>query len=465
MNFQKKLLIVALFGTIFAVFLQEQNLQFLANRYPASHGLLTSADEASYFAPAINVLEKGTWKDNSIGQSAYFQRTPGYGLVYLFCLVIAGKKAFWMLKLLQILAFSGSIFLFGNILEKLLKNSKFALSRTMIYTFFPAFSGFMYFTLTESFTPFLVLWSVFAGISLQDKKSNFSWNFLFANSIMLLFRPQLIVFLLAFLAYYFFQNQRKKAVFTLLAILPLLIWNIRTVTISGTWLGIHPIYSKTNNTLFRPSHEAMTNLFRIWEADGAKFHVTIHALIDSADIHLITAQIPEKYREKVTPILVKYRALYNYQLTHFDQNKPISGTFQGEEKFMLEISALTKKLKSENKIDYYLLTPVQSLKKLMLSSHLNLGIYQFKYRGTWWLETIRWSCLTILIASFMATLFALFKKNRDLIFYLSLAIIVNLFYLIFIQRMNEERYLTPFLPIALIVLLVGIFNHRKKPIS
>lgn len=465
MNFQKKRLIVALFGTIFAVFFQEQNLQFLGNNYPSSNGLLTSADEASYFAPAINFLEKGTWKDNSIGKSSYFQRTPGYGLVYLTCLTLAGKKAFWMLKLLQILAFSVSIILFGKILEKLILNSKFALFGTMIYAFIPAFSGFMYFTLTESITPFLVLWSVFAGISLQHKKPSFSWNFLFANSIMLLFRPQLIVFLLAFLAYFYFLKQRKKAMCTLVAILPLLLWNIRTVTISGTWLGIHPIYSTTNNTLFRPSHEAMTNLFRIWEADGAKFHETIHALTDSTDIHLISEKIPAKYRKKVTPILEKFRELYQYQLTYFDQSKPISGRFQGENKFLFEISALTKKLKSENKIDYYLLTPIKSLKKLMLSSHLNLGIYQFKYRGSWWMETIRWGCLSLLIASFTAVLMALFKKNRDLIFYLSLAIIINIFYLIFIQRMNEERYLTPFLPIALIILLVGIYNLRKKAIS
>jgi hypothetical protein len=465
MNFQRKLLIIALFGTIFAVFLQEQNLQFLGNRYPASNGLLTSADEASYFAPAVNFLENGTWKDNSIGQSAYFQRTPGYGLIYLTCLIIAGKKAFWMLKILQILAFSGSIVLFGKILEKRIPNSKFVLFGTVIFAFVPAFSGFIYFTLTESFTPFLVLWSVFAGISLQEKKTNFSWNFLAANSIALLFRPQLIVFLLAFLAYFYFKKQRKKAMFTLLAILPLLIWNIRTVTISGTWLGIHPIYSTSNNTLFRPSHEAMTNLFRIWESDGAKFHETIHALTDSTDIDLISEKIPAKYRKQVLPILGKYRALHEYQLTHFNQNKPISGPFQGEEKFLHEITALTKKLKSENKLDFYILTPLKSLKKLMLSSHLNLGIYQFKYRGNWWMETIRWSCLAIVIFSFIATLIALFKKNRDLIFYLSSSIVLNLVYLIFIQRMNEERYVTPFLPIALIILLVGIYNLRKKAIS
>jgi hypothetical protein len=245
----------------------------------------------------------------------------------------------------------------------------------------------------------------------------------------------------------------------------LLIWNIRTVTISGTWLGIHPIYSTTNNTLFRPSHEAMTNLFRIWEADGAKFHETIHALTDSSDINLISQQIPTKYRKQVLPILEKYRALHQYQLTHFNQNKPISGTFQGEVKFLYEINTLTKKLKAENKLDFYILTPLKSLKKLMLSSHLNLGIYQFKYRGSWWMEIIRWSCLVMIISSFVAVLIALFKKKRDLIFYLGLAIVLNTFYLIFIQRMNEERYLTPFLPIALIILLVGIYNLRKKAIS
>jgi hypothetical protein len=465
MNFQRRLLIIALFGTIFAVFLQEQNLQFLGNRYPSSNGLLTSADEASYFVPAINFLENGTWKDNSIGQSAYFQRTPGYGLIYLICLVVAGKKVLWMLKILQILAFSGSIVLFGKILKKYVASAKFALFGSAIYAFVPAFSGFMYFTLTESFTPFLVLWSVFAGIALLEKTTNFSSNFLAANSIVLLFRPQLIVFLLAFWAYYFFQKQRKKAMFTLLAMLPLLIWNIRTVTISGTWLGIHPIYSTTNNTLFRPSHEAMTNLFRIWEADGAKFHETIHALTDSSDINLISQQIPTKYRKQVLPILGKYRALHQYQLTHFNQNKPISGTFQGEVKFLYEINTLTKKLKAENKLDFYILTPLKSLKKLMLSSHLNLGIYQFKYRGSWWMEIIRWSCLVMIISSFVAVLIALFKKKRDLIFYLGLAIVLNTFYLIFIQRMNEERYLTPFLPIALIILLVGIYNLRKKAIS
>jgi hypothetical protein len=81
------------------------------------------------------------------------------------------------------------------------------------------------------------------------------------------------------------------------------------------------------------------------------------------------------------------------------------------------------------------------------------------------METIRWSCLAIVIFSFIATLIALFKKNRDLIFYLSSSIVLNLVYLIFIQRMNEERYVTPFLPIALIILLVGIYNLRKKAIS
>lgn len=465
MNFQKKLLIIAFFGTIFAVFLQEQNLQFLGNRYPASNGLLTSADEASYFAPAINFLENGTWKDNSIGQSAYFQRTPGYGVLYLICLVIAGKKAFWLLKILQILAFSGSIILLGKILNQLISATKIVLVGTAIYAFLPCFHGFMYFTLTESITPFLVLWSTYNAFKWVNENQLFSWQFFFSNALMLLFRPQLLLFVLAFVLYFYSQKQTKKSLLALTVFLPLLFWNVRTISISKSWLGMHPIYSTTNNTLFRPSHEAMTNLFRIWEADGAKFHETIRALTDSTDLHLISAQIPVKYQKSVLPIFEKYRVLYNFQLTHFNQNKPISGTFQGEDKFLFEIGALTKKLQSENKLDYYILTPIKSLKKLMLSSHLNLGIFQFKYRGNWWMETIRWSCLAILISSFIATVLSLFTKNRDLIFYLSLAIALNFFYLIFIQRMNEERYLTPFLPIAWIVLLLGIHKLRKKIIS
>ena len=40
-------------------------------------------DDASYLAPAINFIETGVWKDNSIGKQSHFVRSPGYGIIYL----------------------------------------------------------------------------------------------------------------------------------------------------------------------------------------------------------------------------------------------------------------------------------------------------------------------------------------------------------------------------------------------
>ena len=458
-------MIISLVGTIIAVFLQEQNLNFLNDRYPSSNGLLTSADEASYFAPAINWLEKGVWKDNSIGQSAHFQRTPGYGGLFVFCLLVAGKKAFWLLKIIQILAFSMSILLFGKVLEKLLSNSNFALFGTAVFAFYPCFSGFMYFTLTESITPFLVLWSIHACIQFAQKQTNFSWNFMISNGIMLLFRPQLIVLLLAFAAFYFFQRQSKKSIFALIALMPLLFWNVRTIAISGSWLGIHPIYSSTNNSLFRPSHESMTNLFRIWEADGAKFHATIKILAsDTSDkaLYLALNQVPKTFQEEVKPIFQDYQKIQYLQHSRFDSRKEINEPFREELIFQKKIQKKITALKSTHKWEFYVKTPLQSLKKLMVSSHLNLGIYQFKYRGLWWMECLRWISLGTILMSFLAVLISMFDQKKTLVFYLSCAIVLNLGYLVFVQRMNEERYLTPFLPIALLVLFFTINKIMRR---
>lgn len=99
--------------------------------------MIQTADDASYLAPPVNFIETGVWADNSVGLSRYFQRPPGYGMIYGAFYLFLGKYAFWGLKLLQILCFFFSIVMMGKLLERLSINERLLLLFMGSYAFIP----------------------------------------------------------------------------------------------------------------------------------------------------------------------------------------------------------------------------------------------------------------------------------------------------------------------------------------
>lgn len=462
----KKIFLLAIIGTILCVLINEVNTHYLNTKIPNQFGLIHTADEASYIAPARNFVDKGVWRDNSNGLTAYYQRPPGYGLIYAVNYFLVNQYAFLAVKIVQVICFFISILFFWKILKLLNLNDRWSFFATMIYALFPCYSGFVYFSITEGVTPFLVLWSMFETIKV-DRNNKPSIGLIVSNAFLLLVRPQLAIFSLMALVYYIARKKFKISIYVLSAFIPIICWYARTAYISNEVPSLHPIYSSTNNHLFRPTHAAMTDIYRIWEHRSDVFHTHIGKIAygDSIQIDLVNAELPKEYQSSMRPVFERYQALNNYQFEHF-KDQALIESFEGEEQFIKDVNHLRADLIDQNPVDYYLKTPLKSAKDFFNKSYLNLYIFQAEFRGNFVVESFRVLCWLVILFSVIFTfLLPFFISRKSIQFFIVTSIFLFMFYLVFVQRLNEERYIVPILPLFLIL---GVFSlhllfNRLKP--
>jgi hypothetical protein len=455
-NFNKKLIIIAFVGTILAIFLQELNTYYLHNTDSNRFGMIQTADEASYLAPTVNYLSEGVWADNSDGITRFYQRPPGYGSIYMICTLILGKYAFLGIKITQILGYFFSILLIGRISILLLPKQKLALTAALITALLPMYSGFMYYALTEGITPVLTLWTIYSYLNFNPSKKPFP--VIVSTSLLILVRPQMILLPFLFIVYQLLKRERKLAIFIAIGLIPFALWQLRTFSISKEIPGIHPIYSSQNNTLFRPSHEAMTNLFRIWESDGEQFHSAIAAIKNNKLDGALSA-VPIEFHAEIKPLLAEYERVLNSKYS-FKSREFLAA----EKKMIKQTNAVIHLLKNENKFLTHIKTPIESARYLLSKSQMNLYIFQEPLRGNLFIELLRILSVTLINLGFLAAFMLVFRFKLDVLTIVSMFICLTFFYLIYIQRLNEERYLTPFLPLLLICLLHG-FEILKNSVQ
>ncbi len=460
MSTRTKLGIIVLFALAATVLVNEINLTFLEPHYPYKQGLITTADEYSYFSAAEQLLKTGEWNVNSTGEKAYI-RTPGYGIIYFIALALGGSHAFVVLKCIQLFLFAGSIVLFFR-LARLFTDEKLSLIATAIYALLPCFSGFTYYTLSESVLPFFVLAWIYSLLVRTEKNQ---WlMLLFSTAALVMIRPQLIVFPLIMLGYS--AVKREKAVFALLlGLLPFLAWQIRTTNIIGKWPGLHPIYSTNNNSLYRPPHQEMTDLFRIWEYRGEVFHGNMGLL--SADTSRLAREkvlqtVPKGYRKDLKLLLEEFQQFRWRQKSY--AGKALHGYLPGEERLIQNIRQVRDKLSAEHKVDNLILTPLKSFKQLIGTSMMNLYIFQAPYKQAWVVLGLKAISFGLNLLGLLSVIWVLIRSNDPRLKLLALAVFASIFYLSFFQRMNEERYLYPYLPVLLLFFsaAVGRWKGRLK---
>lgn len=464
MKFSNKIYLIILLSVSVLILINETNLSFLKPNFPFKQGLITTADEYSYFSPVDQFVQTGNWAENSLGAKAYM-RTPGYGLIYLIAKVIGGSNAFLFLKIIQIILFAGSVLIFSKILQILKLSENLIVVGTLIYGLMPLFSGFVYYTLSEAVLPFFVLWSFYALLKTNENQY-ISLNVILAVGFLVLLRPQMLVLTSLFFLYFLYK---RKRIFwsVLLAFVPLFFWNIRTVYITGEWLGLNPIYSKNNNSLYREPHKEMTDLFRVWEYRGDYFHSTMALL--SRDTTNSTTQsvlqtIPIQYQATVRPIFLDFQKFRHQQISAYS-NKKISTYLPGEKGLIEHIKLAREKLIRENPLDFYLFTPLKSFKKLMFTSMMNLFVFQETWKEQPIVLILKYVSFLLISLGFISSILLLIKSSNPFIRVSALSVLASIFYLSFGQRFNEERYLLPFLSLLLIHLLVyleQIFQFKIK---
>lgn len=463
---------MALAGIILAGFLH------LYNGYLSGlpFGMHSTADDASYLAPAENWWHTGTWKDNSVGVSSYIQRPPMMGIIHLVEYVPFGKYALAVHFLFCLMLYGWSLYRLPRLLGQFIPEKQ-AFTATWIYVLSPCFSGFLSYQITESVSPALVL--LLLSFLLQEKKTNSTLiTILLLTTALWLLRPVLILLVLFPMLIHLKKNWlsfRKAqigltAVFCLLAVFS---WEYRKAGYSGKWGELHPIYHANNASLYRPPHEAMSDLFRIWETRPEVFHAITHSCWGEDSTKRSVTFLESYIQERKVPmsaselreLLAAYAAVNRPVIRSVESgNTPIQTA--EEHRFIHRIYQLENRLRKSNKRQYHLTTPFISMKEMLTKSQLNLELFQVRFRGNLPIELLRYWCVVLINLLIAGTILLLFRRKTELR-WVAFGVILYGFYLFYVQRLNEDRYLIPALGILFVtgtcywLQLINRFRHKR----
>ncbi len=450
-----------------------------------------TSDDISYISPALNLIDKGTLKNNTAGKGAYFSRTPGYSLIisslYYF---LSLKHTLFLLKIIQLLLFGLSVYCLFFIAYKYLNSRKGAIFITLFYGISNIASNFIFYTLTEGVTPQLLIFYTFFLLKAKGSKQH-KILFYYLSAVIFAFifitRPVLGIFGLAmpfFLISDYWQNKKilikQMLIVGCIAVSGMFLWQIRNYKLTDNYVGLHPIYySENSNSCFRPTHQKLWSLCKGWGEIGSNFHSYIQPFWQSAisgnptdkDIENIISQLPQKVvkklqKERFVQMFKTYQQSVLYQKYFYDNNLPMPNIIpQKEQETINQINNLIADYKKYFWFDYYILSPLKVFKELTFHSNLSLYIFQKPFRGNWLMEFLRFICFVVHSLAFVTILFSLFFKKPN---YIKSAFvfptIIYIGYLIFIQRGIEERYTLPILWLALLN-FAYLFNSFKIQVA
>ena len=489
---------IALLALLSAFFWNELNIKNLkvAGIPLRENQTVITEDDASYLNPYQRLYKNGRKNETEYEKFSSSIRPPGYGLLYYFSLKLGGKSnGLFVLKSVQCVLFAFSVFCLFEIALFFTKSNWLSAITALIYGLLPFSMGFLYYTLTEGITPALLLISIYFLLKLNaENEVRYQLLYLFLAgsvvAVLLVVRPFLIFFLpffaLGLLITWFRQKGLVTTVLNTLLFLSislsgLVSWQIKSKIELGKWIGLHPIYQNEIPGVFRKPHESLWNMFKGWESNGAHFHETVVPFWEATmaldtsqkQIDKVVAQIPKNVvkslgEKELIWAFELYRKAILVQKPYFDARKKMpSFLFKEEVRAQKNFERLALKFRSKNKIEYHLRTPFKVSKSLVFHSNLSLHQFQHAYRGTIWMELLRYVCFFIHSLAFILLPFVFFVGKNYQVRLLVLGVLFYCFYLIYFQRGIEERYTLPVLPLVLLfgVIIVDCLIKRLRKVK
>lgn len=453
----KILLLIAFACSLIQVSITEYNISKVG-----ADTLIKTADSPSYINPAKNFLEKGVWKDNFQGPSSYVQRPPFYGSLLLFSSVVSSTPML-VLKVIQYIFMFVGIFFFGKLIALLTRSKTMTVAATICFGTLPFFHGFVGYVMTEAIAPYMLILFTFSFVNLYVNRKG-TILFIIVGAMILVFRTQIILFPILFVVSLIIKY-RKEAKWTLLLFLPFLLWQIRVKEVMGSF-QLHPIYSYSNKTIFRPPHAELTNLFRVWEHESESFHYAESILRRDTTVksfNKVLNDIPLVYQKGVKSKLRLYQQVAFEQRLMWAKGK--NKKLKIEEAFVAEIDKWRKTQGDRFFLNNWVYTPAKSFFELVKSSHLNHYVFQKTLRGNYFIEALRILAVVIVLVSILSSIMLVFmSKTSAPLKVTMLSFLLSLMYLVFVQKMNETRYMIPFLPLifAGLWLFYNQFRNRLK---
>jgi hypothetical protein len=433
--------------------------------YTGQNVSTSTADDASYLRPVKNYLASGEWKDNSEGIQSYYMRTPGYGL---FCLpfysmytdrqeMAMDRSATAYIVIIQsmlIALMAGMMYLM--FVKKQLSNY-LAISASLLFGLTPSFSGYVFYTLTEGITPFLLFIPFL--LYLRDKRSIIT--LLIASltvGYLVLTRPVFGSFGLLLIPLFIEvkTSLSKKILLGLTAAIlvfaPIATWEIRNHNLGKKLEGVdnlHTIYSPSNNTIWRAPHKAIYGLVKQFEINGQAYHDWNHKIESGSSIEKLSIFDDQCVQLFGRDTLSKYTLMYQQTI---NEAPAFAKQNMYSEKELILVGKFTEfkhQYRSEYKFTSYVKSPAKVLKNIIWQSHLNLHQYWHTYKDSWWIKPFSLLTSLLHLTGYLLPLFFLVCRRKNLKKHWALILATGLFlgYLIFIQIGIEQRYTYPLLPI------------------
>lgn len=422
-------------------------------------GIHATADDASYLRPAENWLHTGHWKDNSTGASASVQRPPLFGIIHGFFYLLFSTQAAIATLFFFFFVHAIALYRLPRLLQQFV-SEKASIRLAYVYALTPCFWGFLSYQITEAISPSLVI--LLLAALFRPGTSSFGWSLFYLTCLWFL-RP---VLLLLFPVFLYVHWQKRRELFTRsawwnpvligLSLLLVFSWEARKAHYMGSWGQLHPIYHASNQSVFRPVHASLTAVFRVWETRPEVFHAIVGSCwSDDSTLRSLTS-LKAYVAERHIPLSPEelHQVLSDYHTVNLAvRAKMEQGTSFGElpqERFLRkQLDWLAVQLESEHALQYHVLTPARSAAEQLKKSQLNLELFQVRFRGNVAIEALRYFCVTLILLLVTGSLFNTFS-TVPVLRWIAAGVLFYCFYLFYVQRLNEDRYLIPLLPVLFV---------------
>lgn len=445
------------FSFLFNFCLNQYNLSVMseAGKELRLNQSIPTADDQSYLSPVRNYLETGVWKESEKSVVSYYKRSPGYGFFLLpFLRCFDEGNSLFVLTIVQC-CFQASI---AGMLFLLLTQQQFskitAGGLALVFGVFPAFNGYSFYTLTEGVTPFLIFLIMY--LSFQKGRTVFILLSI-VFSVLLLTRPVFLVLLLLPFWYFMRIKINSKWLLGTLGLLicftPFALWMNRNYSINESSLSLHPIYDAGNANCWRLPHQSIYELVKQYHPTGSDFHDWNKQLLEGKQKGLMYNELENPlsiFNDQVVIVLPK-DSLKLYIGLYYQSLGEVNIYANQNEYSLLEQQVANKFLNFKSTyqnayfFDAHIKIPSLVFKQLVWSSNLNLFIFwsneeQFSFNKTLaYLSSVIFTLIFLFYLLLPLLNYTFFKKY----WILFAAVFIYLFYLIYVQRGLEKRYIYP----------------------
>ncbi len=472
-----------------------------------------SIDNPWYTTQIKNYVSGDGFTIDGSDPGASVRRTPGYPLFYGFHYILFGEEtAHRILPYSQSIIFSLSAVAFGLIVSLITKSNVLGYILTLLYGTSLYFTGYLFYTITESIHPSLVVFSLYYASRFFFSDGKFSYNYLILATIFCAFatltRPLDGVLLVALTLAILLNKhldilRRLQFVFLSIFVFSIIFspWIIHNYIKINKFVPLETSNQSAAFGGFGSKSVALNDWWSSWGSpNGTALHVAITTDIGTDDPyltirHFISKTVPEYAyvgysKEELYSALISYQDCINYRITKY-KNKITQTNLEaarklwghetqvidlmkikwGEKPLECEANVYAKfnefkhKIKQGDPLRYYVIVPIfirapQYIFHSYTNSFASLNPIDKKFNIIQYVVKAFFYVMNILLWSFSFVYLFLQRASYEKVLFGSF-FLITFIYLIYFMHV-ETRYMLGVYPSMYIMSTITLMTFTKR---